>query len=157
MIFFLLHALVLAAPPGLEVEPFGDPPPTAEVHDARVDTLTRRLRCPVCQGLNVAESRSEAAVAMQERIGELVSLGYTEDQILDYFTDRFGEFVLLDPRSPFVWIAPGVGLLLGGVLVWWILRKKAAPAVSREVATASSEAADDPYARRLLEELEREN
>ncbi|MCB9766517.1 MAG: cytochrome c-type biogenesis protein CcmH, partial [Alphaproteobacteria bacterium] len=65
--------------------------------EARTLTLAHGLRCPVCQGMSVADSSSEAAVNMKNRIRELVTAGYTDDQIEDYFIDRYGTWVLLEP------------------------------------------------------------
>jgi cytochrome c-type biogenesis protein CcmH len=68
----------------------------------------------------VADSSSEAAVMFQHRIRELVAAGYTEDQINDYFVDRYGEWILLYPPAQglnrILWIVPG---LLGGLGVAW--------------------------------------
>jgi len=104
--------LIDGLPPG--------PPPAAEHVDDRTTEIASRLRCPVCQGLSVADSSSEAAVMFQHRIRELVAAGYTEDQINDYFVDRYGEWILLDPPAQglnrILWIVPG---LLGGLGVAW--------------------------------------
>ena len=63
----------------------GEPPvlsePTAEETEQRTFALSKKLRCPVCQGLSVADSRSDAAVAMKNRIQELVEMGYSDDQM----------------------------------------------------------------------------
>ncbi len=67
----------------LDTPALGVPPTSSEEIDVRVEALTTTLRCPVCQGLNVAESRSEAALAMQARIRELVVQGYTQQQVVD--------------------------------------------------------------------------
>jgi cytochrome c-type biogenesis protein CcmH/NrfF len=76
--------LVTEAPPadverGMGVEPFGVPPATEEAALERTMALAHRLRCPVCQGLSVADSTSEAALGMKARILELVRLGYTDE------------------------------------------------------------------------------
>ncbi len=127
---FLLSALALAGlPPGgvdpgvgegmIEGMPPGPPPPADQVEDIAFD-IGSGLRCPVCQGLSVADSSSEAALMFQKRIRELVAAGYNEDQINDYFVDRYGEWILLDPPAEglnwILWIVPGI---LGGVGVTW--------------------------------------
>ena len=140
--------------PGLEAAPAG-PAPSATVLKERVHSLTTRLRCPVCQGLNVAESRSEAAMAMQARIRELVTLGYSEAQVISYFTDRYGDWVLLEPPREgmnwLLWLGPVV-LLGGGLLaVGRGLSKRQRPALSPPKTEDSN-----PYLAQLLAEVEGE-
>lgn len=135
---------------GIGAPPFGAPPATEEIVTARTMELAHRLRCPVCQGLSVADSTSEAALGMKARIRELVALGYTDEQITDYFVDRYGVWVLLAPQNPFVWAIPAVVVLgaLGGLL-WWLSSRRF-PASSPP---APTERSDDPYRQRVLREL----
>lgn len=105
--------LIPGIPPG--------PPPDPSTVDAATHEVARTLRCPVCQGLSVADSTSEAAVMFQGRIRELVAAGYTDDQIRDYFLDRYGEWILLDPGTGglnvMLYLVPGLLLGLGAAWV----------------------------------------
>ncbi|MEE2752299.1 MAG: cytochrome c-type biogenesis protein [Myxococcota bacterium] len=144
---------------GLDTPPLGAPPSTEVEIDSRVEALTTRLRCPVCQGLNVAESRSEAALAMTARIRELVVQGYTQDQVVGYFTDRYGDWVLLEPPRTginwLLWSGPAVLLAIGGVLVGLRLRRtEVATDRASEAHQPSGASSEDPYVAQLLEELE---
>jgi cytochrome c-type biogenesis protein CcmH len=105
-------------PPALE-------PPVKEVVDSRTYDLSKKLRCPVCQGLSVADSRSDAAVAMKMRIQGLVESGYSDDQIVNYFIGRYGEWALLKPKYEhwFVWTAPIVASLFGFGFVGWRINR----------------------------------
>ena len=107
-------AVVQDMEPGMAEAPLLEPPSQEEIED-RTYALGKILRCPVCQGLSVADSRSDAAVAMKNRIQEFVAQGYSDDQIVDYFIGRYGEFVLLEPKSEhwFVWVMPGVIFVAG--------------------------------------------
>ena len=135
---------------GIGAPPFGDPPATEEVAMTRTMALAHRLRCPVCQGLSVADSTSEAALGMKARIRELVHLGYTDEQITDYFVDRYGEWVLLAPQKPLLWAIPAVGVLSAlAALTWWLSSRR--PPTSPP--PQPIEATDDPYRRRILREL----
>ncbi len=144
---------------GLDAPALGVPPATEADIDARVEALTTRLRCPVCQGLNVAESRSEAALAMKARIRELVTQGYTQDQVVEYFTDRYGDWVLLEPPRVGVnwllWSGPFGLLAVGGLLIGIRLRR-AVPGSGRasEPSPQGGVASEDPYVTKLLAELE---
>jgi cytochrome c-type biogenesis protein CcmH len=114
--------------------------------------LAHRLRCPVCQGLSVADSTSEAALGMKARITELVRLGYTDEQITDYFVDRYGEWILLAPKEPLLWAIPATGVLGAlAALTWWLSSRRA-PA-SPPVQPPPPAPTDDPYRRRILREL----
>ena len=123
----------------LAEKPILEPPPQEEV-ETRTYGLAKILRCPVCQGLSVADSRSDAAVAMKNRIEELVALGYDDEQIIDYFVQRYGEFTLLRPKDEhwIVWTAPGAAALLGFLVVVLQLRRK--EKVSTEGLSASRRA-----------------
>jgi cytochrome c-type biogenesis protein CcmH len=94
--------------------------------DEETQHVAALLRCPVCQGLSVADSPAETAVNMRNQVRDLVAAGFTQDQILAYFERSYGEFVRLEPPLRGVnwslWLAPLVGLLLGGGIVFWIVR-----------------------------------
>jgi cytochrome c-type biogenesis protein CcmH len=94
--------------------------------DARTKEVAALLRCPVCQGLSVADSPSEMAVSMRHQVRDLVAAGYDQEQILQYFERSYGEFVRLRPPlrgvNWIVWLAPALGLLAGAAVVGWALR-----------------------------------
>ena len=88
------------------------------------DELTRQtqeisaaLRCPVCQGLSVGDSPSEMAVNMKNEVRSMLARGYTREQIEAHFVRSYGEFVLLQPKNPVVWILPVVALAIGVLVV----------------------------------------
>jgi cytochrome c-type biogenesis protein CcmH len=85
------------------------------------------LRCPVCQGMSIADSPAEMAVNMKSQVHELLARGYTEEQILDYFEKSYGQFVLLKPKSKIVWALPVLAMLLGAVIVVMKIRNLGKP------------------------------
>lgn len=142
----------------LEEAPLFQPPGAEEV-ETRTYDLGKILRCPVCQGLSVADSQSDAAVAMKNRIKELVAMGYSDDQIIDYFIGRYGEFVLLQPKSEhwFVWWMPliGLGAGIGVVALRWGAGTKEEESKPAETAESTPSTEDqDKYRAQLLAELE---
>jgi cytochrome c-type biogenesis protein CcmH len=101
--------------------------------EARTEEVGGLLRCPVCQGLSVADSPADMAVSMKAQVKDLLARGYDQEQILAYFERSYGEFVRLQPPlrgvNWLVWLAPVAGLLFGGAVVWWALRgPRGAPA-----------------------------
>lgn len=112
----------------------------------RTHEIGQLLRCPVCQGMAVSDSPAEMAVNMKGQVRELLSRGYTEEQILKYFELSYGQFVLLRPKTPVVWLLPVLALVLGAAVVFFKIRKlqKApAPPASRPPST------DDAYLARV--------
>ena len=95
--------------------------------EQRTREVSALLRCPVCQGLSVADSPSTMATNMRAQVRELVAAGYDQEQVLAYFERSYGEFVRLQPPlrgvNWLVWLAPVLGLLGGGAIVWWALRR----------------------------------
>lgn len=147
----LLLALQLKVPDAAQFvgQPQGTPI-TGEQLRVRTNEVSALLRCPVCQGMAVADSPAEMAVNMKEQVRELLSRGYTEEQILKYFELSYGQFVLLEPKfegvTSLVWLLPLIALAIGGAIVFVKLRKlEAAPAAP----AASTPPADDPYLARV--------
>lgn len=143
----------LAVIPGL---PPGPPPPAEDVSGLSY-AIGTKLRCPVCQGLSVADSSSPAAVQMQRRVRELVAAGYSEEQIQDFFIERYGEWILLDPpaeaRNLLIYVGPG--LLLGLGMAWaarTVLQWRKEP--DDDLPSDLGHAPKDKYEERLLAELE---
>ncbi len=118
----------------------------------RTEEVGALLRCPVCQGLSVADSPASMAVKMKAQVQEMLAAGYEKDQILTYFERSYGEFVRLEPPlrgvNWLVWLAPVLGLIAGGALVAWALRaprsgapeaaKGGAPAPDRDTLPADA-------------------
>jgi len=121
--------------------------------DRRTEELTSVMRCPVCQGLSIADSGTMIALAMKEEVRQFLAKGYTDDQILLYFEASYGEFVRLEPKAQgfnlVVWIAPVGALLVGLALVIHRLRSK-----PRTTAVADSGEADlEEYRERVRREV----
>ena len=104
-------------------------PPAEEQVDALTLISAKKLRCPVCQGLSVADSPAEGAKLMKNRIREFVAAGYSDDQICTYFVARYGEWVLLEPPRKGIhwvlWLGPFGLLALGGASVVSLRTRKA--------------------------------
>ena len=104
-----LVAIVLLAIPGAAG--------AATVDEDTVTRIATQLRCVVCQNLSVADSPSEMAKQMRELIRERIAQGDTPEQVVAYFVERYGEWVLLTPRprgfTLLVWIAPFAALVVG--------------------------------------------
>ena len=144
--------------------PLEDPPSEA-VATVRTERLQKALRCPVCQGLSVSDSPSDAARAMGNRIEELVQEGYTEDQVTEYFVDRYGAWVELEPPSEdhrALFFTPIIVLILGvfGLLIWARSRKTSSSTdpssdLSSTLPTPDPDLA--PWRTRILAELDGES
>ena len=84
----------------------------------RMLEIGKQLRCAVCQNQPVSESNSELAQDMREIIKEQIAAGESDDAIIDYFVQRYGEYVLLKPTyygwGAALWLMPVV-LFLGAL------------------------------------------
>ena len=136
--------------------PAGSPLSGAELV-AATERVASLMRCPVCQGLSVADSHTPSALAMRVKAEALLEAGYSQDQVLGYFETSYGEFIRLAPRAEgfnlLVWFLPGLALLVGGLLIWRRLRR---PREAPPVESASSEDADlEAYRERVRREVGR--
>lgn len=88
--------------------------------DERARRLESELRCPVCQGLSIADSPAVLAGEMRSIVAEQVASGASDAEVRAYFVERYGQWILLAPDAAGVnlllWAAPGV-LLVGGAAV----------------------------------------
>lgn len=107
-------------------EPAGRPLTGAELTNV-TEEVASKMRCPVCQGLSVADSPTPTALAMQEEVRRLLAAGFSRQQALAYFERSYGEFIRLEPKPEgfnlTVWILPILGLLTGSFLVFLRLRR----------------------------------
>ncbi len=108
-------------------DPLGRPLSGAEL-DQAVAGVAAEIRCPKCQALSIADSGAQSAQAMREEARSLLAAGYTREQVVGYFEQRYGEFVLLEPRARglnlLVWGAPAAIVLLGALLVAHRIRQR---------------------------------
>lgn len=96
--------------------------------ELRYQTLTEELRCLVCQNQNIADSHAELAQDLRRKVYEMLNRGETNPQIIDYMTERYGDFVLYRPpfnaRTLILWLAPILTLLMGGIGFWSLLKRR---------------------------------
>ena len=91
----------------------------------QVTALAAELRCPDCQALSVAESRTAASVAIRREIATQLAVGRTADQVRQHFVDRYGAWILLRPASPLAWLVPLAVVLAAGVgLAAWLVTRR---------------------------------
>jgi len=98
--------------------------------EARARTLSRELRCVVCQNESVDDSPAEVAHDIRRAVRERLVAGDTDRQVLDYMVARYGDYVLLNPpfktRTLVLWLGTPAVLLLGAIGLWFANRRRSA-------------------------------
>lgn len=96
--------------------------------EARARQISQKLRCPVCQGENIDESNAAISRDLRLYVRERLVSGDDNDQVIDAVVDRFGEFVLFEPRARggnlLLWLAGPFMALLGLLIAWRFMRKR---------------------------------
>lgn len=121
--------LLLIASPARAIDPL----PFADAEqEARFRVLVAELRCLQCQNQNLADSDADIAKDLRREIFDQLEAGRTDDEIVAFLVDRYGEFVRYRPplnaSTLLLWLGPGLILLLGvgGVLIHLRRRQQAA-------------------------------
>lgn len=145
----LILALCLLATPLMAVQPeevLDDP-----ALEERARELSKNLRCLVCRNESIDESNAELARDLRILVRERLVAGDSDEEVLSFLVDRYGEFVLLTPQATgsnlILWIAgPAMLLLAGGVAVGYSRRQRATSPATR------LDAAEEARLRELLDE-----
>ena len=115
LFFILLNLCFVSGAIAKEAQPSEDPQIAQ-----RMRTLTEQLRCLVCQSETLADSRADWAVDIRQQIREQMKAGKSDQEILAYLTQRYGDFVLYKPpvklTTYLLWFGP-FALLLSGIFV----------------------------------------
>jgi cytochrome c-type biogenesis protein CcmH len=118
------------------------PAQASRLTPAELDRLTAEvaahLRCPVCQGLSIQDSPSELSLEMKALVRDQLAAGKSPEDVRNYFVEKYGEWVLLEPDPTgwnlLVYLLPVLGVVGGGMLI--------ARAVKRWTAVPDAQSAD---------------
>ncbi len=132
---FLLILAMLAAP----VSPLGAVNPDEVLDDpvleARAREVSQGLRCVVCRGENIDESNADMARDMRLLVRERLLEGDTNQQVMDYIVERYGEYVLMKPTTEgankLLWAAGPALFLLALVMAGVYLKDRARAAAAQ--------------------------
>lgn len=125
----LLGALILG------LSPYGcAAPEQPQSLEKQAQEIYGSLMCPLCPGQTIDQSQSELSTQMRLLVREKLERGETREEILQFFVERYGETVLAAPvKSGFnliVWITPILGIFIGGIVLWVIIRRRVRGATS---------------------------
>ena len=101
---------------------------TGVADQERFQSLTNELRCMVCQNQTIAESNAGLAVDLKKQVAKQINEGKTDDQILNFMEERYGEFVLYNPpvslENSLLWLTPFVVLIIAVVILISALKRQ---------------------------------
>ncbi|WBU60866.1 cytochrome c-type biogenesis protein [Paracoccus albus] len=145
----LLLILLLVATPVLAVQPdevLDDP-----VLETRARDISKLLRCPVCQGETIDESNAAISRDLRLYVRERLVEGDSNEEVIDAVTDRYGEFVLFEPRATggnlILYLAGPLMALIAVILGWRFILSR------REARTAESTTPLSPEEKARLAEI----
>ncbi|MCE8016663.1 cytochrome c-type biogenesis protein CcmH [Halomonas sp. MCCC 1A17488] len=121
MALMLAAGLVQGA--AIEVREFDDP-----VLEKRYHSLTASMRCPTCQNQAINDSDAPVSGDMRDRVYLLLQEGRSDMEIRDHMVQRFGDYILYNPRlegrTYLLWGLPAVLVVAGAVLVMLLVRAR---------------------------------
>lgn len=102
--------------------------PTPQL-EARYLALIHGFRCMQCQDESLADSPVNLAADMRREIRDMLLAGKTDQQVRDFMVSRYGYFILFKPpfvlKTAWLWLTPGVVLLIGVIAAITIIRRRA--------------------------------
>lgn len=117
----------------------------SEAERERFRDLTTELRCPKCQNQDIADSNAPIAADLRKQIYGQLQQGKSNQQIIDYMVDRYGEFVRYKPevseRTWLLWFGPAALLGLGVIVIGAIVARRRRPAAATSTTLSAEEQA----------------
>lgn len=102
----------------------------APEQEQRFRVLLDELRCPKCQNQSLADSDAGIAQDMRAKVQSMILEGKSDEEIVDYFVSRYGDFVSYRPpvtaTTSILWLAPLLLLGAGAVVIVLLLRRASA-------------------------------
>ena len=120
-------AALVCGPIAHAVDPTELPDPKLQ---ERYLALTHELRCVQCQNEAIADSPAGIASDLRREVRDMLLAGKSDDDVRNFMLARYGDFVLFRPRfapkTAWVWLTPGVLLMIGAFVSWRIVRSRMA-------------------------------
>ena len=100
---------------------------TSANHIVDQNTIYKNLRCLVCQGQSIADSNSDFAQTLKMVVKDLVNQGKTEEEIYNFLSEKYGDWILYNPKfnlgNLLLWVLPYLALVAGGMIIVLLIRK----------------------------------
>jgi cytochrome c-type biogenesis protein CcmH len=124
----LVLSALLACAVGAVLANEAAPASADPVLEARVMKLSSELRCLVCQNQTIADSHADLAVDLRRQVREMLQAGQSEQQVIDFMTARYGDFVLyrppFKPLTALLWVGPVLMVVVGLGTLFVVLRRR---------------------------------
>lgn len=124
----LLQIFLLGLMPGFAMAAIDTFEFADEVQQERYQQFIDEMRCPKCDNQSLSGSNSAIALDLRKQLYEMVKSDKTDDEIVSYMVDRYGDFILYKPRvtssTIFLWAAPFLFLLIGLVILFLLLKSR---------------------------------
>ena len=89
---------------------------------SKVDSISKNLRCLICQGQSVYDSQSEFAISVKDLIKKKIEEGNSDNDIYEYLKNKYGDWIMyepeLDKKTLLLWILPLILFAFGGLLIF---------------------------------------
>lgn len=101
----------------------------------RLYEISKQLRCLVCANESIAESNVSLAIDLRREVAKQIKEGRTDDEIIAFMTDRYGDFVLFKPpfkaKTYLLWLGPLLFLAAALWAMFWVVRSRRAAKTAR--------------------------
>lgn len=115
--------------------------------EARARSLSEGLRCPVCRNESIDESNAAISRDLRLLLRERLVAGDTDEQALQYLVDRYGDYILLNPRvegaNILLWLAAPIMLILAGGVAFVTVRGRSTAAAPETLSDAEQRRLDE--------------
>jgi len=99
--------------------------------------ISKDLRCPTCTGLSIMESDAQFSIQMKTAVKEQVLAGKSKAEVLSFFTERYGLWILREPPKKgfhlIAWALPLSSMILGPLLLWFFVWRRRIVATSKVI------------------------
>lgn len=99
--------------------------------------VSKDLRCPTCTGLSILESDAQFSIQMKTAVKEQVVAGKNKAEIMGFFTERYGLWILREPPKKgfhlIAWALPLSAMILGPFLLWFFVWRRRITAKSKSI------------------------